>query len=95
MSDLTTQSFSSEVAAKDARNPSVSELISLSIPESIITEETHTFSVGLSETGGASDTKTINISQANHFNATEFVNKVQDLVSTSAAKPLPPDEPDE
>ena len=95
MSDLTTQSFSSEVAAKDARNPSVSELISLSIPESIITEETHTFSVGLSETGGASDTKTINISQANHFNATEFVNKVQDLVSTPAAKPLPPEDPPE
>ena len=92
MSDLTTQTFPSEVAAKDATDPSVSELISLGIPESIITEETHTFSVGLSETGGASDTKTINIGQANHFNATEFVNKVQDLVSTPAAKPLPPEE---
>jgi hypothetical protein len=92
MSDLTTQTFPSEVAAKAATDPSVSELISLGIPESIITEETHTFSVGLSETGGASDTKTINISQANHFNATEYVDKVQDLVSTPAAKPLPPEE---
>ena len=90
MTDLTTQTFLSEVAALAATDPSVSELMSLGIPASVVTEETHTFSVGLSETGGASDTKTINISQANYFNATEYVSKVQDLVSTPAAKPLPP-----
>jgi hypothetical protein len=92
MTDLTTQTFPSEVAALAATDPSVSELISLDIPESVVTEETHTFSVGLSETGGATNTKSINISQANHFNATEYVSKVQDLVSTPAAKPLPPEE---
>lgn len=92
MTDLTTQTFPSEVAALAATDPSVSELISLDIPESVVTEETHTFSVGLSETGGATNTKSINISQANHFNATEYVSKVQDLVYTPAAKPLPPEE---
>lgn len=92
MSDLTTRTFESDIAAKAATNPSVIEFISLEIPDTVVTEETHQFSVGLSKVGGGTGNINIGIPQANHFNATDHVSKVQSILSVAARVPLPPDE---
>jgi len=92
MSDLTIKTFESDIAAKAATNPSVIEFISLEIPDTVVTEETHQFSVGLSKVGGGTGNINIGIPQANHFNATDHVSKVQSVLSVVARVPLPPDE---
>jgi len=92
MSDLTIKTFESDIAAKAATNPSVIEFISLEIPDTVVTEETHQFSVGLSKVGGGTGNINIGIPQANHFNAADHVSKVQSVLSVVARVPLPPDE---
>ena len=79
MNDYSTQTFSSETEALAASDPSFLELISLTIPDPVVNEETHTFDVSVSEAGGSTSTKTVNIDQANHFDAQSFISKVQSV----------------
>tara|TARA_B110000977_G_scaffold196046_1_gene275646 strand:- start:29 stop:2593 length:2565 start_codon:yes stop_codon:yes gene_type:complete len=79
MTDYSTQTFSSDAAASAATNPSLLELVSLTIPDPTVNEETHTFTVVASEAGGTTTTKTVDINQNKHFKAQSFISKVQAL----------------
>jgi len=79
MEDYSTQAFSSEIDAAAAEDPSLLELISLTIPDPTVNEETHTFSVTLSEAGGTNQVRAVSIDQAKHFDAQSFISKVQSI----------------
>ena len=80
MGDYSTQTFSSETAASAAADPSLLELISLTTPNPTLNEETHTFSVTLSEAGGTNQVRAVDIDQAKHFDAQSFISKVQSII---------------
>ena len=79
MEDYSTQIFSSEIDAAAASDPALLELISLTIPDPVVNEETHSFTINVSESGGASESRSIDIDQAKHFDATSFISKVQSI----------------
>jgi len=79
MNDYSTQVFSSETAAAAAEDPSLLELISLTIPDPTVNEETHNFSISLSEAGGTNQIRAVSIDQAKHFDAKSFISKVQSI----------------
>ena len=79
MDDYNTQIFPSETTANAAENPSLLELISLTVPDPIVNEETHTFSVSVSEAGGTNQVRAVSIDQAKHFDAKSFISKVQSI----------------
>ena len=80
MEDYSTQAFPSEIDAAAAEDPSLLELISLTIPDPTVNEETHTFSVTLSEAGGTNQVRAVSIDQAKHFDAQSFISKVQSII---------------
>jgi len=79
MEDYSTQIFPSEIDAAAASDPALLELISLTIPDPVVNEETHSFTINVSESGGASESRSIDIDQAKHFDATSFISKVQSI----------------
>jgi hypothetical protein len=79
MEDYSTQIFPSEIDAAAASDPALLELISLTIPDPIVNEETHTFTVNVSEAGGTTESRSVDIDQAKHFDAQSFISKVSSI----------------
>ena len=84
MDDYTTATFTSDTLALDADDPEFYALMSLGIPESVVIQKNHLFTVNILNESNAYEDISVTVPESLYFEAQSYVSKIQTMTEEGA-----------